>query len=259
MMLTALIYHLLIYSCFNIIVYAPPAHTSGRTQPLDVVVFSVFKPELNKVMNSVSTREEGESWDVFKLCMLIRHAHETALSGKNIKAAFCRAGLWPLDSRKLLSVPRPAAPDSLEKILDKGQLADLFEKKRAVLREKFLGEEAVLQSKGYVDTTCGQVLTLANAMNLIEAHVNRKRRATASAKLVTNQKELVEQRKVVAGEKMRVLLQEFVELRRAKQYGESIETYRNHVRPLGERRASAKLNAAHRTHDAATGGGGSSE
>lgn len=34
----------------NIIVYALPAHKSGKTQPLDVVVFSAFKEALRPVV-----------------------------------------------------------------------------------------------------------------------------------------------------------------------------------------------------------------
>ena len=59
----------------NLIVYALPSHTSGKIHPLDVVVFSVFKRELNKVMNSVATREEGES------CGISTHAPTTRKRG----------------------------------------------------------------------------------------------------------------------------------------------------------------------------------
>ena len=41
-------------------------------------------------------------------------------------------------------------------------------------------------------------MTSANALTLIEAHVNRKSRAKATEKLVAQQKELVEQSKLVA-------------------------------------------------------------
>jgi len=36
----------------NIIVYASPGHTSGKTQPLDVVIFGIFKSALRDILLS---------------------------------------------------------------------------------------------------------------------------------------------------------------------------------------------------------------
>lgn len=51
----------------------------------------------------------------------------------------------------------------------------------------------------------------------------------------------------------------FVDLRRLQQCGESIETYRTHMRPLGERRAYARVKSARFVLGAATDGGSSRE
>ena len=119
-------------------------------------------------------------------------------------AAFCRAVFWPLSSLKLLSVPRPAAPDTLDEIVDINQSGGLLGKKQAVLRKNVFGEEALLHSSRYVDTTWGKVMMSSNALNLLAAHVNSKRSARASAKVVAKQKERVGEEKQIVQENVMV-------------------------------------------------------
>jgi len=54
----------------NVVVYALPAHTSGKTQPLDVVLFGAFKRALNNVMNEAASTDNLDNWDVFLLSAL---------------------------------------------------------------------------------------------------------------------------------------------------------------------------------------------
>ena len=58
---------LMLFRDNHIIAYALPAHTSGKTRPLDCVVFGTFKPQLIKRFNSVGLGADKPS-DVFDIC-----------------------------------------------------------------------------------------------------------------------------------------------------------------------------------------------
>ena len=49
----------------RIVVYALPAHTIGKTQPLDVVSFSVFKRELNKNILKMLKLGNQQKFDIY--------------------------------------------------------------------------------------------------------------------------------------------------------------------------------------------------
>ena len=82
----------------NIIVYVLPAHTSGKTQPLDVVLFSVFKNRLQNSISSCAAPGRGKEYDIFDMCSLIGDAYVHSFTVKNIQASFYRSGIWPLDA-----------------------------------------------------------------------------------------------------------------------------------------------------------------
>ena len=107
------------------VVYALPAHTSGKTQPLDCVVFGAFKRKLNNVFINIGMGSNIEL-DVFHICSIIREAYDDTFTSGNIKAAFKRSGIWPLDMHRLLSVPRPRSPTDSTENIGCEQLKELF-------------------------------------------------------------------------------------------------------------------------------------
>jgi len=236
----------------NIIVYALPAHTSGKSQPLDVVLFGSFKRALNNKMSDISSRDGMSNWDVFTLCSLMMSAYADAFTSKNVKAGFRRSGIWPLDSSRLLSTPRPAAPNNLETILGKEQRAALFEEKRTEMRSIILGTDAVLQSTGYIVTTCGEVMTSSNEMALMRASSNRARAVRDEAQKKSREREIIMARKRAREQKRRELIMEYTAVRRASLCGLSVAAYKERLRPMSVRRAAARL-AAFRRRDAIEG------
>lgn len=50
------------------IVYALPAHTSGKTQPLDLVSFALFKTKLDELLSSVASLWRLDVIDSFEFC-----------------------------------------------------------------------------------------------------------------------------------------------------------------------------------------------
>ena len=85
----------------NIIVYALPAHSSGKTQPLDTVLFSVFKTSLNTVLSNCAAVQCQNPFDLFDVCAILTEAYHMSFTVKNVKASFCRAGIWPLNPQRL--------------------------------------------------------------------------------------------------------------------------------------------------------------
>lgn len=58
----------------NIIAYAIPAHTSGKLQPCDVVLFGEFKKAFNVVLQEMQRTEQASSMGRFEMCALMKHA-----------------------------------------------------------------------------------------------------------------------------------------------------------------------------------------
>lgn len=77
----------------NIIVYALPAHTSGKTQPCDVVLFDAFKTALKETMTRLVEKEEYRDLDMFDYCSILRDAYHKAFTRDSIAASLLRAGL----------------------------------------------------------------------------------------------------------------------------------------------------------------------
>ena len=103
----------------NIIVYALPAHTSGKMHSLDVTVFSAFKAAPNDAINIAILRSGDKNWDSFTFCRMLTFAYEKSFTLHNIQTGFRRAGLFSLDSSQLLSIPRPishAEPDVIMEV-----------------------------------------------------------------------------------------------------------------------------------------------
>lgn len=225
----------------NIIVYALPAHTSGKTQPLDVVMFSPFKKALNESISLCSTVGKIDIFDVFDFCRMLSYAYRKAFTEANIVQAFKKSGLWPIDSSQLLGVPRPGTAEDIRTILNVDQLEKLFEQKRAAVRETVLGSDSAMLANGYIDTTKGAVLTSDRALMLIREKVARDRAVYLAAEVESERKavraaRLLEKQKTEA-ERMRALAWE----RRAKLCRMPVDVFKCNVRSIKQRRADRRL------------------
>jgi len=230
----------------DIIAYALPAHTSGKTQPCDVVLFGCFKDELNKVMNSMLSPGDVHVWDMLDFCSMLREAYERSFTPVNIRASFRRAGVWPLDPSKLLSSARPAAADNLREVRSPIQLELLFEQKRAAARNQLLGADARIGASGWLDTTDGAVLTAPQSITLArKKHAeDQVKRAEAAAKALKAAERQAAQRLAA------LAAQNKIWERRARSFGIDANELRKRVRPLGVRRAIARHRAAEKRRNA---------
>lgn len=116
-----------LFDANNIVVYALPAHRSGTTQLCDLVVFSCFKKALNSVANNCVSGYTCTKIRVFDFSAMMKEAYERSFTISNIKACFRRAGLWPFNANKLLSIPCPVSESQIGTIALPEQLENEFE------------------------------------------------------------------------------------------------------------------------------------
>lgn len=225
----------------NVVAYALPAHTSGKTQPCDVVLFGVFKKKLNDFLLRATQEDRAEKIDAFEFCALMRAAYREAFTAKNIKSSFARAGIWPLDPNRLLSVPRPRSADDVGDIVGVIELQAMYQEKRQAERSALHGSDAKVHACGYLDTSNGLVLTSSQAMDLA------RKKATAE-KAKRHEKELSVVRAALKKARRDHISTCDIERKRnaswrnrAQLAGIPEGVFRASVRPLAERRAKASL------------------
>ena len=149
----------------NVIVYALPAHTSGKTQPFGCGIFLLFKGALKEAINLAVAKDKINTWDTFAFCSMLRYAYKKAFTNGSIISAFCRSGIWPLDAYQLLSIPRPQS-HMHQVTMSVAELEQLLQVQRTEIRHSVLGSDVNLTHIVLIDTTRGQILTSYNAMNL---------------------------------------------------------------------------------------------
>ena len=196
----------------NIVVYAIPSHSSGKTQPLDTCVFRNLKHHVNQLVSETITPSHHTGMVVYELCATIKMAYIYAFTPRCIISAFKSFGLWPVDRTVLMSVPRPRDNHDNLTLMSVEEMEALFMDKRKCARYRILGESGTVSAKrGYVDKSRGIVK-------------NRR-------------KEQDETEKIVRAEECRWRIH-------AQLAGKNVEEFRCSVRPSPERRAAASRRAA---------------
>jgi len=244
----------------GIIVYALPAHTSGKLQPLDVVVFSAFKAALNSAVTTVLGRDPGSLLNMWDYCALLRAAYGESFTKLNIQRSFLRSGMWPLDPTRLLSVPRPKDNNDLSTILTPAQLVALLEEKREEARRGILGMDVKILTNGFVDTTRGAVLTSERAMaaareknkqdeekRALEDERAARKEKRAAQKLIKDAEMAVAAAEKAAKYKRDIEAHKRARLYfRAKHLGLNIQEFKKTQRPMAVKRAVARERTAQR-------------
>lgn len=81
-----------------------PAHTSGKTLPLDVVPFAALKSSLNHIVSDTAQTATDKALDIFDVCALLPEAQISSFNSTNSKASLRRCGVWTCDDMMLLGV-----------------------------------------------------------------------------------------------------------------------------------------------------------
>ena len=227
----------------RIIAYALPAHTSGTTQPLDVVMFSEYKRELNNAIAATLKTADADQLDMFQYCALMTYAYNRNFTRSNIEASFRRASLWLLNPSQLLNVPRLRDTNARSEIMSPEQLVKLLDEKRAAVRKNILGREVSLLRSGFIDTTRGAVLTSNEALSAL------RQKAEADSEKRAQHMEREVQRGVRAARRDARLRRERDRMRhselerRARLANMPIDCFKSQQRSMKERRSVARLRA----------------
>jgi hypothetical protein len=103
---------------YQIILCRLPSHTSHKLQPCDI---SIFGPLEAAYRDQVERLERGGVGTIGKehFAMLYCHARQIALTSRNIRAGWAKAGLFPFcPERVLRDLPRNAAPPILAELVN---------------------------------------------------------------------------------------------------------------------------------------------
>lgn len=74
-----------------------PPHCSHRLQPLDVGVFGPFKARCKTSFNEWISENPGKTITIYNIPHLSKIPFEQSFSKANIRSAFKKAGLWPVN------------------------------------------------------------------------------------------------------------------------------------------------------------------
>ena len=220
----------------NIIVYVLPAHSSGKTQPLGIVLFSVFRNRLQDAVNSCAAVGSGQVYDVFDLCSLIRHAYDKAFTVSIIQLSFHRSGIWPFDPKKPRSVPRPATAEPDANTVSVEELCSAFEEKQKAVRTAILGPDATITRSGFIDTSKRSVVTSSRDLELARDLKKFQDAAAEEARKRARQ----DRRALSAAEEARHYRNERVRGCAALS-GKGVEEFSRNMRSMSERRAVARM------------------
>jgi hypothetical protein len=82
-------------------VVALPAHTSHRTQPLDVSIFGPMKNAFQSLFarRAIATTQREARNDIYTFCEMLRDAYYKSMTFSNIVAGFRSTGIWCPDNR----------------------------------------------------------------------------------------------------------------------------------------------------------------
>lgn len=170
----------------SVIVYAIPAHSIGKLEPLDVVGFSSLKSFLRKTASQCVTVDEDKPLDMFRLFRIFGVEFRDSFTQRNIKFGFRRSGMSPLDPEVIINVPYQRIISTKEtELLSAEQLLVMVCSRTEEVRRSILGAVAEIAACGYINTTHGVVINFSEALDLAQ----RKRDVDAVKEKVAGKKE----------------------------------------------------------------------
>lgn len=223
------------------VAYALPAHTSGKTQPCDCVLFGAYKEHLNKWLAPAGSVSAVDSVDIYNYCAMMAQAYDHGFAKYNIRASSRRTELWPVDGSRLLSVPRPRSAEDVGTIVGVEELQTLLDGKHRAVSASALGSDARIDSSGFIDTRSGAVLTAGQALALTQAKAQRENQSREAKRLRAMRAELARSRRQRVARLELDRLQSARWKKRARLGGVSVSALQAAVRPMAERRAPAKI------------------
>lgn len=225
----------------DIISYALLAHTSSKTQLLDVVLFRSFKTAFNESLYKISHFSHIDLLDTFDFCTLLNNAYNSTFTRAKIFESFQSADLWPLCPSSLIGVPRPRSDADIGTVISVSELRAFMEQKRGQARDSILGHDVAFTAAGFVDTKYGAVLKSAAAMAVARGKASLDDQRRIQEKLQAERKALAAARREHR-ERMVISRAERAKwVTRARLCNKTVDELRASVCSLKEGRAVTKL------------------
>lgn len=142
----------------NVIVYALPVHTSGKTQTCNTGILGFFKQVMNDAMQKAADADRDEIINPFELFSMFRHASKSVRTRVNIMYAFKRAFVYPVGRSKLISVLRPRHYDNVRTLMSVVDMEQVIQEKRNNALDIVLGNTGVVKRRGFLVSRCGCLL-----------------------------------------------------------------------------------------------------
>lgn len=114
----------------EVVVYALPAHTFDRTQLCDVRIFGKFKTTLIEGIEYATEPYNIDRFDTFDFCKMITRAFHQTFTYEVLSISFQKSGVWPVDSKSILSIPFPRSNKDIHSLLSVEELDRLLGGKR---------------------------------------------------------------------------------------------------------------------------------
>ena len=157
----------------GVIAYCLPSHTNGKTQPLELTVFSSFKDRILSAMLEIFDCDADRTKHFFDFPNILKGAFNGSFTHAPISAGFRNAGIWPVDPTKLLDCPKPDGLGREHKLMSVPEVFTLLEQK-IITRRREIGIQAVVLHSGGLSTSMGLTLTSDEAMTLIQQEEKAK-------------------------------------------------------------------------------------
>ncbi|XP_065568954.1 uncharacterized protein LOC136032611 [Artemia franciscana] len=77
----------------GIVLLTVPPHSSHRIQPLEVNIFSPFKPKYNRPMDNWMLNDPGKTVTIYDIAGLVGTSFPCAFTPSNIQSGFAKSGI----------------------------------------------------------------------------------------------------------------------------------------------------------------------
>ncbi|KAH0813918.1 hypothetical protein GEV33_008873 [Tenebrio molitor] len=81
----------------GVVILTLPPHTSNKTQPLDVSVYSAFKGYYDAAVQAWLLQHPGLPISIYEIASRVNIAIERSMTPSNIRSGFRRTGIYPFD------------------------------------------------------------------------------------------------------------------------------------------------------------------
>lgn len=111
-------------------------------------------------------------YNLYDFLEIMQDAFHPASNQSSIAATFEKSDMWPVDSKKLMSVPYDQNTDAVANTLCLLYLVEMGNAQRSVAKLRILGDNVHAASKGFVETTESLILTSDTAIEKVAAKLS---------------------------------------------------------------------------------------